>query len=151
MTDTAQHRTPEQGTGEDLSWLLARFRDDVPGVEVAELATTDGMPRAVAGLDDRDSAERLAAVASSLHSLGMGIGPARGRARSLLTQAFFETADDRVFVMHAGDRTLLTVVATLEADANRIGHEMAVLVQSVRPHLATPARDTPAAAAGGEQ
>lgn len=135
----------------DLTFLLERFKDAVPGVLVAELATTDGLPLGMVGMD-KASAERLAAVAAGMHSLGRGIGPVLGRDRkSRLKQAFFETDTERVFSMSAADGTLLTVITSVDADPSLTGHEMAVLVQSVRAHLATPTRSATAQATGDGQ
>ncbi|WNI19961.1 roadblock/LC7 domain-containing protein [Actinacidiphila sp. ITFR-21] len=124
----------------DLNFLLDRFLTTVPNARVAQLATTDGLSRACAGTD-RSNAERLAAVAAALHSLGLGVGRALDRGQdSRLRQAFIETDTDRVFVMLAAAGTLLTVIADLDADPNLTGHEMAVLVNSVQAHLVTPGR-----------
>lgn len=152
MSGTASH--PQSLTAHlgDLAFLLERFREAVPGVTVAELATTDGLPLGIVGTDQA-SAERLAAVAAGMHSLGLGIGKALGRGRtSRLMQAFFETDTDRIFSMSAAEGTLLTVITSVDADPSLTGHEMAVLVQSVRAHLATPSRDDAQhEAAGGER
>ena len=151
MSSTAPHPASVVDRPSDVAFLLERFKEAVPGVLVAELATTDGLPLGVVGTD-RASAERLAAVAAGMHSLGLGIGKALGRDRkSRLMQAFFETETDRIFSMSAAEGTLLTVITSVDADPSLTGHEMAVLVQSVRAHLATPTRDDAQQAAGGER
>jgi predicted regulator of Ras-like GTPase activity (Roadblock/LC7/MglB family) len=45
-----------------------------------------------------------------------------------------------LFVTAAGAGTCLAVLADREADAAVLGYEMAMLIKSVRPYLATPAR-----------
>jgi predicted regulator of Ras-like GTPase activity (Roadblock/LC7/MglB family) len=151
MPGTAPHALTLLDRLGDVTFLLDRLKDAVPGVLVAELATTDGLALGKIGLDEA-SAERLAAVAAGMHSLGLGIGKAIGLDRqTTLRQAFFETDTNRIFSMSAAPGTLLTVITSLDADPGLTGHEMTVLVNSVRAHLATPARDDAHQAAGGER
>src|SRR4051812_24391161 len=98
MTRPADRASSLTAGPSDLTFLLERFRDAVPGVLIAELATTDGLPLGVVGADRAD-AERLAAVGASLHSLGLGIGRVLSDGASRLRQAFFETDGNRVFSM----------------------------------------------------
>lgn len=46
-----------------------------------------------------------------------------------------------LFVSAAGSGACLAVLADSEADAAVLGYEMAMLVKSVRPYFATPARN----------
>jgi predicted regulator of Ras-like GTPase activity (Roadblock/LC7/MglB family) len=135
-----------------VSFLLERFRDSVSGVVIAALATNDGLPPLGVAGTDRDSSDRLAAIAAGMHALGRGVAVAVGRdGDSRLQQAFIETESERVFCIRAAGGTLLTVVTTLEADPSVTGYEMDVLVKSVRPHLTTPARDEVQHTTGGDR
>ncbi|WP_326595293.1 roadblock/LC7 domain-containing protein [Streptomyces sp. NBC_01803] len=126
------------GLPTEVSWLLTRLVERVPHARGACLLSIDGLVRAVHGLD-ADTAEQLAALASALCALGGAAGrrlPDCGEAR----QVVVEMANALLFVCTAGDGACLAVLAGREADAAVLGHEMTVLVRSVRPALATPAR-----------
>ncbi|MGW3626689.1 roadblock/LC7 domain-containing protein [Streptomyces sp. NPDC000880] len=121
-----------------LDWLLQNLIDKVPGTRHALLLSSDGLKKAVVGLNN-DEADRLAAMASGLSSLGRGVGQhfsGGGEVRQVvveLTTAF-------LFVSSAGSGAVLAVLAGPETHAGTLGYEMGMLVKSVRPFLATPAR-----------
>ncbi|MBR7673363.1 roadblock/LC7 domain-containing protein, partial [Streptomyces daliensis] len=55
-------------------------------------------------------------------------------------QVVVELENSLLFVSTAGQGACLAVLADRDADAAVLGYEMAMLVKSVRPYLATPAR-----------
>jgi predicted regulator of Ras-like GTPase activity (Roadblock/LC7/MglB family) len=132
------------GDGSDLDWLLADLTGRVPHARSAVLLSSDGLPAAAHGLD-RDQADQLAAIASSLFSTARAAGRFDGSDR--VRQVVAELEASLLFIAAAGDGSVLAVLAGSEADARLVGYEMAQLVNSVRPFLATPVR----VPAGGPQ
>lgn len=126
-----------------LDWLLADLIRRVPGARSAALLSADGLPTAVHGLD-RESADRLSAVASSLLSTARAADHMFG-GRGEVRQIVIQLSGTLLFVSAAGEGSVLAVVADKDADAGVIGYEMGQLVQSVRPFLATPARSAESA------
>jgi predicted regulator of Ras-like GTPase activity (Roadblock/LC7/MglB family) len=102
------------------------------------LLSADGLTNAVHGLD-ADSADHLAAIASGLFSIARSAGAKFGSSDGV-RQVVAELDDTMLFVSSAGYGSVLAVVAYREADAGVLGYEMSQLVKSVRPFLATPAR-----------
>lgn len=127
----------------DLAWLLSDLVQRVPHTRSTVLLSSDGLPKAVHGLDT-DSAEHLAAIASGLFSLARSTGAKFGRGTGV-RQVVAELDDTALFVSAAGHGSVLAVLADRNADAGVLGYEMAQLIKSVRPFLVTPARP----AAGG--
>ncbi|MEU6811486.1 roadblock/LC7 domain-containing protein [Streptomyces sp. NPDC046831] len=123
---------------EDLSWLLTGLVNRVPHTRSALLLSSDGLVKAAEGLDT-DAADQLAALASGLYSLARSAGrhfDDGGDVRQIVT----ELSTSLLFVSTAGHGAVLAVLAGREADAAVLGYEMAMMVKSVRPHLATPPR-----------
>lgn len=129
------------GHSTDLSWLLSGLVQRVPHTRSALLLSSDGLVKAVDGLDT-DTADHLAALASGLHSLARSAG-VRFADGGEVRQVVVELDSVLLFVSTAGQGACLAVLADPAADAAVLGYEMAMLVKSVRPYLATPAR-TPA-------
>ncbi|MGO4421505.1 roadblock/LC7 domain-containing protein [Streptomyces sp. MCAF7] len=122
----------------DLSWLLSGLVQRVPHARSAVLLSSDGLVKAVHGLET-DTADHLAALASGLYSLARSAG-ARFDGESEARQVVVELNRSLLFVSAAGQGAHLAVLAGREADAAVLGYEMAMLVRSVRPHLSTPPR-----------
>lgn len=94
--------------------------------------------KAAHGLEP-DAADHLAALASGLYSLARSAGVRFGDGGEV-RQVVVELDTSLLFVCTAGQGAYLAVLAANEADAAVLGYEMAMLVKSVRPYLATPAR-----------
>jgi predicted regulator of Ras-like GTPase activity (Roadblock/LC7/MglB family) len=131
-SDTPNGRTT------DLDWLLSGLVQRVPYTRNAVLLSSDGLVKSVHGLDP-DSADHMAALASGLYSLGRSAGARFGDGGEV-RQVVVELDSTLLFVSTAGSGTALAVLADRDADAAVLGYEMAMLVKSVRPYLATPAR-----------
>lgn len=125
-------------TSQNLDWLLKGLVEKVPHTRSALLLSSDGLKKAVFGLD-ADSADHMAAVASGLYSLGRGAGN-RFDGGGEVRQVVVELNTSLLFVSSAGSGAVLTVLADREADAAVLGYEMAMLVRSVRPYLVTAPR-----------
>lgn len=122
----------------DLGWLLRGLVERVPHTRSAVLLSGDGLAVASFGLST-DSADQLSAVASGLFSLARTAGVRFGSSEGV-RQVVAELDNTLMFVSSAGFGSVLTVLAGREADVGVLGYEMAQLVKSVRPFLATPAR-----------
>src|ERR1700733_14134515 len=126
------------GHESDLGWLLRGLVERVPRTRSAVLLSADGLATAAYGLD-QDPADHLSAIASGLFSLARTAASRFGGSDGV-RQVVAELDDTLMFVSSAGFGSVLTVLADREADAGVLGYEMAQLVKSVRPFLATPAR-----------
>jgi predicted regulator of Ras-like GTPase activity (Roadblock/LC7/MglB family) len=129
---------PPQSQASDLDWLLSGLIERVQHTRSTVLLSTDGLPKAFHGLD-MDSADQLAAIASGLISLARSTGTKFSDSDSV-RQVVVELDDTMLFVSLAGFGSALAVLAHRDADAGVLGYEMAQLIKSVRPFLATPAR-----------
>lgn len=132
ISEASIGRTP------DLSWLLTGLVQRVPHSRSALLLSSDGLVKAAHGLDP-DTADHMAALASGLYSLARSAGMRLGDGGEV-RQVVVELDASLLFVSTAGQGACLAVSAGREADAAVLGYEMAMLVKSVRPYLATPAR-----------
>jgi len=132
----ASDATP--GREADLGWLLRGLVERVPRTRSAVLLSADGLAIASHGLSP-DAADQLSAIASGLLSLARSAAVRFGRSDGV-RQVVAELDDALLFVSSAGFGSVLTVLADHEADAGVLGYEMTQLVKSVRPFLATPAR-----------
>jgi predicted regulator of Ras-like GTPase activity (Roadblock/LC7/MglB family) len=131
-------RTDPPPTSQDLVWLLSGLIDRVPDAKSALLLSSDGLRKAVHGLD-HDGADHLAAVASGLFSLARSAGT-RFDGTDGVRQVVAELDQSLLFVSAAGSGAVLAVIAGKGADPGVLGYEMAQMVKSVRPYLSTPAR-----------
>jgi predicted regulator of Ras-like GTPase activity (Roadblock/LC7/MglB family) len=134
------------GHESDLSWLLRGLVESVPHTRSAVLLSADGLASAAHGLGP-DQADQLSAIASGLFSIARSAAARFGGSEGV-RQVVAELDDTLLFVSSAGFGSVLTVLADREADAGVLGYEMAQLVKSVRPFLATPARQTGGATPG---
>jgi predicted regulator of Ras-like GTPase activity (Roadblock/LC7/MglB family) len=126
------------GQNQDLDWLLQGLVQRVPHTRSALLLSADGLRKASDGLTP-DDADHMAALASGMHSLARSVG-VRFTGGDDVRQVVVELDTVLLFVTAAGAGTCLAVLADREADAAVLGYEMAMLIKSVRPYLATPAR-----------
>ncbi|WP_046468589.1 roadblock/LC7 domain-containing protein [Allosalinactinospora lopnorensis] len=122
----------------DLAWLLSNLVERVPYTRSTVLLSSDGLMKAVHGLDRAD-AEQMAAIASGLFSLSRGAGAKFGGS-DIVRQVVVELENTLLFISSAGFGSVLAVLADRETDAGVLGYEMSQLIKSVRPFLATPAR-----------
>ena len=123
---------------EDLTWLLSRLTDKVPGTRSAVLLSADGIAKSWYGLE-QDGAETLAAMASGLCSLSQQVG-SRFSGGDGVRQVVSELGEIILFVTAASVGTVLAVLADREVDAGILSYEMARLGTQIPAYLATPAR-----------
>ena len=124
---------------QSLNWLIARFVEGVPSVREAVVVSSDGLPLAVSGGMERESAERLAAVASGL--IGLAYGSAGRFGAGAVNNVIIEMERGWLFVTGIRDGSLLCVVAAREADIGMIGYEMALFADRAGDVLTPEVRD----------
>ncbi len=117
----------------NVNWLVSNFVDHVPGVSEAVVVSSDGLPMAMSGGLDRDSADRFAAVASGLMGLAYGAAGRFGGGR--VNEVIVEMENAFLFVTGISDGSALAVVADAGCDVGLVGYEMAVLVEKTGPIL----------------
>ena len=133
----------------DMTLLLTRLIEAVPGARSAVLLSVDGLPKYWAGLDDQQK-DTLAALASSMCSLAQQVGARFGDAGSAgFRQVVTELGDIMLFVAAAATGSALAVLAGRDVDPRIMGYEIERLVRQVPAHLSTPSR-LPNVSAGSE-
>jgi uncharacterized protein len=124
----------------DMTLLLTRLIESVPGARSAVLLSVDGLPKYWAGLDDQQK-DTLAALASSMCSLAQQVGARFGDAGSAgFRQVVTELGDIMLFVAAAAAGSALAVLAGRDVDPRIMGYEIERLVRQVPAHLSTPSR-----------
>jgi predicted regulator of Ras-like GTPase activity (Roadblock/LC7/MglB family) len=108
----------------NLNWLVGRFVQQVTSVRQAVVVSSDGLPLAVSDGVDRETAERLSAVASGM--IGLAYGSAGRFGAGAVSNVIVEMERGWMFVTGIRDGSLMCVVTTDEADIGTIGYEMAV-------------------------
>ena len=109
---------------ENLNWLVARFVQQVAAVRQAVVVSSDGLPLAVSNGVDRESGERLAAVASGM--IGLDYGSAGRFGAGPVSNVIVEMENGWMFVTGIRDGSLMCVVTAKHADIGTIGYEIAV-------------------------
>lgn len=124
-----------------LDWLLDDMTGRLPGVRHVLLLSGDGLVTSTSRKLDRPNAERLAALASGLHSLAAGVG--RHFTCGEVRQTMVEFEEGMLLVTTAGDGSRLCVLTTGHADIGQVAYEMTLLVNKVGEHMGLAARETP--------
>ncbi|MGW0827095.1 roadblock/LC7 domain-containing protein [Streptomyces sp. NPDC002845] len=132
-------------TPRDLNWLLTNFVDRTDGALSTLVTSRDGMQVTNLNIDGAGTADTLSAIASGLHSLAEGAAPLLGDAGGV-RQVVVELDQGHLFVMAAGEGTLLSVLVDAEADVAQVSYEMTLLVKQVPGYLYVAPRSEPAAA-----
>lgn len=130
----------------DLAWLLNDLIARVPQTQHAVMLSNDGLLMAASAEFARENAEQLAAMASSLQSLAIGVG--RHFHGGATRQTTIELDQMILLVTAAGHGASLAVLATAECDIGVIAYEMAMLIGRLGKHLTAAARSVPAPTPG---
>lgn len=115
-----------------LAWMLNEL--EMPGVRFAILLSEDGLRIAHTGEIGVDDAERFAAAASGLRSLGKALGEFCGNANTV-RQNMTEYDSGMIFITAAGPGALLGVATTAEVDVSLVAHRMNALAVRVGHEL----------------
>jgi len=125
-----------------FSWLLGNFVHNTDGVREAVAVSSDGLLIASSDGLSRDDADHLAAIASSLTSLGRSA--ARRYDFESLKLVMIEMRRGFLLVSAISDGSCLGVVAEGDADLGLVGFEIATLSERfgalLTPQLITESR-----------
>jgi predicted regulator of Ras-like GTPase activity (Roadblock/LC7/MglB family) len=134
---------------DDLTWLLRRLVEAVPGAQSAVLLSVDGIAKYSHGLSP-EGADTLAALSCGMLSLAQQVGKNFGKGETDgVRQVATELDHTILFVTSASLGSLLAVVASREVDARVLSFEMTKLCHQVPAFLATPSRQPSTAAGNG--
>jgi predicted regulator of Ras-like GTPase activity (Roadblock/LC7/MglB family) len=122
----------------DPEWLLASLKERVPGTRSAVLLSADGLTMAEHGLGDT-AADQLSALVSVLFSHARKAAVIFGR-KDGVRQVVTDTDHLMLFAASAGQTALLAVLADRDTDAALLSSEIANVVKSLQPFLATQPR-----------
>lgn len=121
-----------------LAWLLDDLELD--GVRFSVLLSDDGLRVAHSPGITRDEAERFAAAASGLRSLGKALGEFCGGQGNPVRQNMTEYEDGMILITAAGAGTQLGVATSSEVDLALVAHRMNELAARVGRELGTAPR-----------
>ncbi|MGN2639115.1 roadblock/LC7 domain-containing protein [Nocardia takedensis] len=124
----------------ELAWLLEQLLTRTPQTRHALLLSSDGLKMCHTERLTEDSADQLAAIAAGIQSLAHGASIEFGDGRSGVRQSMTEFYGGILFIVDAGMGAHIAVVASEEADAGLVGHNMRELVEQLGDHLATAPR-----------
>ncbi|MEV0651077.1 roadblock/LC7 domain-containing protein [Phytomonospora sp. NPDC050363] len=122
----------------NLGWLLKEL--DGPGVRFAVLLSDDGMRIAHSEGVAVADAERFAAAASGLQSLGKALSEFCGGPSNAVRQNMTEYDEGMIFITAAGDGALLGVSTTTAVDVGLVAHRMNQLAARVGHELGSEPR-----------
>ncbi|WP_198946463.1 roadblock/LC7 domain-containing protein [Pseudofrankia asymbiotica] len=125
----------------ELDWLLESLLARTPGARHALVLSRDGLKMCRTSGLTVDQADQLAAIASGIQSLAHGASVEFGSGSGGVRQSMTEFHGGLLFIVEAGEGAHLAVIATEDADAGVIGHNMNELVEQIGEHLSSPARD----------
>lgn len=131
MTD---YRHPS-GDLPDVTWLLRRLAEEVPGVTSVVLVSADGLQLASAGTIDRTLADSVSALTSGL----LGIVKQLGRELHVGDPETFTIRypHGHLAFVRIGDSAGLFASASVDTDLKRLGYGMGRFVEGVG-HALTP-------------
>jgi predicted regulator of Ras-like GTPase activity (Roadblock/LC7/MglB family) len=122
----------------NLNWLLARLCETVPGIKQAVVVSSDGLALAKSDGVDRETAERLAAVASGM--IGLAYGSAGRFGAGPVSNVIVEMQRGWLFVTGIRDGSLICCLTEKEIDMGAIAFEMSIFVQRVGDSLTADVR-----------
>jgi predicted regulator of Ras-like GTPase activity (Roadblock/LC7/MglB family) len=131
----------------ELDWLLENLLERTPGARHALVLSRDGLKLCRTSGLSVDPADQLAAIASGIQSLAHGASAEFGDGTGGVRQSMTEFHGGLLFIVEAGEGAHLAVIASEQADAGVIGHNMNELVEQIGEYLSTPARGPRAAVA----
>ena len=122
----------------DLTWMLDELTA-VNQVLHALVLSTDGLVVQKSASLAQDAAELLAAAASSLYSVGAGVGRRFGSGP--VDQIVIEFEDRTLFIASAGENARLAVLGDQDVDMGTVAYEMGRLVTRIGVYLGAGRRD----------
>lgn len=124
----------------NMDWMLKDLADSVPFIRHIVVLSADGLRMAQHG-GDTDTADRLAAACAGLQSLAAAVGNEFPHGDGRMRMVVIEMSGGFFYLMAAGARAFLAVLADDEVDAGLMGQRMRDLVARIGEHLTTPPRN----------
>ena len=122
-----------------MDWMLKDLAESVPGTRHVVVLTADGLRMAQHGTDE-DTADRLAAACAGLQSLSGAIAGEFPHGDKRMRLVVIEVGGGFFYLMAAGARAYLAVLADEGVDAGLMGQQMRGLVARIGEHLTSPPR-----------
>ncbi|GAB2697483.1 roadblock/LC7 domain-containing protein [Kitasatospora kifunensis] len=129
----------------NMDWMLKDLADGVPHTRHIIVLSADGLRMAQHGTDT-DTADRLAAACAGLQSLAAAVGHEFPEGDGRMRLVVIEVSGGFFYLMAAGARAYLAVLADDGVDAGLVGQRMRDLVARIGEHLSTPPRNGESAA-----
>ncbi|MBF9067196.1 roadblock/LC7 domain-containing protein [Streptacidiphilus fuscans] len=123
----------------NMDWLLRDLAESVPQTRHVVVLSADGLRMAQYGTDT-DTADRLAAACAGLQSLARAVAAELPQGDGRMRMVVIEMAGGFFYLMAAGPRAYLAVLAEEGVDAGLMGQRMRDLVARIGEHLTAPAR-----------
>jgi len=111
----------------NFNWLMGRFVASVPAINQAVVVSSDGLAMATSTDTDRESADRLAAVASGM--IGLAYGSAGRFGAGSVCNVIVEMTEGWLFVTGIRDGSLLCVLTERAVDIGAVAYEMALFAE----------------------
>jgi predicted regulator of Ras-like GTPase activity (Roadblock/LC7/MglB family) len=124
----------------NMDWMLKDLADGVPHTRHIIVLSADGLRMAQHGTDT-DTADRLAAACAGLQSLAAAVGHEFPEGDGRMRLVVIEVSGGFFYLMAAGARAYLAVLADDGVDAGLVGQRMRDLVARIGEHLSTPPRN----------
>ncbi|GAA1172245.1 putative regulator of Ras-like GTPase activity (Roadblock/LC7/MglB family) [Kitasatospora gansuensis] len=123
----------------NMDWMLKELADGVPHARHVVVLSADGLRMAQYDTDT-DTADRLAAACAGLQSLAAAVGQEFPHGDGRMRLVVIEMGGGFFYLMAAGARAYLAVLADEGVDAGLMGQRMRDLVARIGEHLSTPPR-----------
>jgi predicted regulator of Ras-like GTPase activity (Roadblock/LC7/MglB family) len=123
----------------NMDWMLKDLADSVPQTRHVVVLSSDGLRIAQYGTDT-DTADRLAAACAGLQSLAGAVATEFPHGDGRMRLVVIEMGGGFFYLMAAGARAYLAVLADEGVDAGLMGQRMRDLVARIGEHLSTPPR-----------
>ncbi|WP_249801031.1 roadblock/LC7 domain-containing protein [Kitasatospora humi] len=124
-----------------MDWMLRDLAEGVPHTRHIVLLSADGLRMAQHGTDP-DTADRLAAACAGLQSLAAAVGHEFPHGDGRMRLVVIEVSGGFFYLMAAGPRAYLAVLADEGVDAGLVGQRMRDLVARIGEHLSAPVRSS---------
>jgi predicted regulator of Ras-like GTPase activity (Roadblock/LC7/MglB family) len=122
-----------------MDWMLKDLAESVPGTRHVIVLTSDGLRMAQYNTDV-DTADRLAAACAGLQSLSAAVAAEFPAGDKQMRLVVIEVGGGFFYLMAAGARAYLAVLADEGVDAGLMGTQMRSLVARIGEHLTSPPR-----------
>ena len=123
----------------NMDWMLKDLAESVPQTRHVVVLSADGLRMAQYGTDT-DTADRLAAACAGLQSLAAAVAAEFPESDGRMRLVVIEISGGFFYLMAAGARAYLAVLADEGVDAGLMGARMRDLVARIGEHLSSPPR-----------